>query len=563
MNWSRQKQITTMLFAGGIALLLILGVASIFVGLRQVADSRRLDELRNTYEISHGILQGLVDAETGVRGYIITADPGYLEPYYAGISHVAYLLRNAGDKNNALNLGRSPEGKSIIELIEEREAIMQHLIGVMHERGRAAAHTTLSEGAGKRAMDQVRTFFAELDEHVARETTTLSEAAQTNTKFLSVFFSGSMMLAVMLSIAQFTMFRREISRRGRSEIDLSLRHRQMALVSQLADSLHSSNSREESYGVIETFAHDILVGTAGALYVYNNSRDQLHRAATWGGAAEDINEHFGPDECWALRRGKIHTSSEASGHVQCQHVTMSPGVSFVCLPITARGQTSGLLCLEGRDGNIVSDEMIASARNFADQLSLALVNIELRERLQNMAIRDPLTELYNRRFMDEALSRELAIAQRKSSKLCIAMLDIDHFKRFNDTYGHPAGDEVLKQVGRYLITSLRRSDFVCRYGGEELMLVLPDCDLSEGREKAQGVCDGIRALVVTAGGSELPSVTVSIGVAAFPRNGATRIELVANADQALYQAKREGRDRVILATAEDGASGAEHRSAAD
>jgi diguanylate cyclase (GGDEF)-like protein len=187
------------------------------------------------------------------------------------------------------------------------------------------------------------------------------------------------------------------------------------------------------------------------------------------------------------------------------------------------------------------------ARNFVDQLSLALVNIELRERLQNMAIKDPLTELYNRRFLDEALARELLIAERKRAKVCVAMIDIDHFKKVNDTYGHPAGDAILKQVARYLVGMMRRSDIVCRYGGEEMLVVMPDCDLNEGAKKANALRDGIKALTLRSDGVEIPSITASIGVAVYPDHATDRVELVSAADQALYQAKRTGRDRVVLA----------------
>jgi diguanylate cyclase (GGDEF)-like protein len=223
------------------------------------------------------------------------------------------------------------------------------------------------------------------------------------------------------------------------------------------------------------------------------------------------------------------------------------------MPITGRGQTSGLLYLQSSDssGERAFDGIMMRTRSFADQLSLALVNIELRERLQNMAIKDPLTELYNRRFLDEALSRELLIAERKKTKVCVAMVDIDHFKKVNDTHGHPAGDVILKQVGRHLANAVRRSDIVCRYGGEEMLLVMPDCELDEGVRKASAIRESIKSMVLRSDGVELPSITVSIGVAIYPDNAQDRIELVSAADQALYKAKKSGRDRVVVAETTD------------
>lgn len=193
--------------------------------------------------------------------------------------------------------------------------------------------------------------------------------------------------------AQFLMFRREIVRRGRVEIDLQSRQKQIALISQLADSLHSSNSRDESYEVIQAFAGEILAGTSGCLYVYSYSRDQLNRAAQWGLDAVNPGQvdHFTPDECWGLRRGKTNVMSSVSGHVHCRHVRTETPLSYLCLPIAGRGQTSGLLYLQSSDprGEAAFAPVMMPARSFADQLSLALVNIELRERLQNMAIKDP------------------------------------------------------------------------------------------------------------------------------------------------------------------------------
>src|SRR5262249_41926829 len=140
-------------------------------------------------------------------------------------------------------------------------------------------------------------------------------------------------------------------------------------------------------------------------------------------------------------------------------------------------------------------------------------------------------------FLDEALQRELLVAERKRTKVCVALIDIDHFKKVNDTYGHPAGDAILKQVARHLLGTMRRSDIVCRYGGEELLLVMPDCELDEGVKKANAVREGIRIMTLRSDGIEIPSVTVSIGVAVFPEHARDRVDLVACADQALYRAK--------------------------
>jgi diguanylate cyclase (GGDEF)-like protein len=554
MDWHRRKQFITASFACGLAILLVLAAAAVLFGVRTEAMNRRLAELHRAQEQSHAILQALVDAETGVRGFIITADPNYLEPYYSGTERIRQLLPDASG-NLFLQEAKSPKGTSLPDLIQARERIMALLIEISREDGLEAARRELGEGAGKRVMDEIRETLGALNARLSTESAAISAGAQSSAVLLSSLLLVSLIIAVILSVVQFLLFRREIVRRGAVERDLEGRHQQIALISQRADSLHSSNSRAESYEIIKAFAGKILAGTSGCLYVYNNSRDQLACAAQWG--LDRINpglmDHFTPDERWALRRGKVNAMSTVEGDVHCGHVDTSTPFSYLCLPITGRGQTSGLLYLQLADpsGERAFSAVMMQARSFADQLSLALVNIELRERLQNMAIKDPLTELYNRRFLDEALSRELLVAERKKSKVCVALIDIDHFKNVNDTYGHPAGDAILKQVARHLLGAMRRSDIVCRYGGEELLLVMPDSDVEQCVRKAEAIRQGIKAMPLRADGIEIPSISVSIGVAMYPDHAEERIDLIACADQALYRAKKGGRDRVVVADAAD------------
>jgi diguanylate cyclase (GGDEF)-like protein/PAS domain S-box-containing protein len=168
--------------------------------------------------------------------------------------------------------------------------------------------------------------------------------------------------------------------------------------------------------------------------------------------------------------------------------------------------------------------------------------------LQEQAIRDPLTGLHNRRYLDETLPRELQRAERQGQPVGIIMLDIDHFKRFNDTYGHDAGDTVLRAVGAFLQQHTRGADIACRYGGEEFTLVLPGASLADARQRAEELRTRVQTLVVQHGGQALEKVTASLGVAIFRTHGTTADALVSTADQALYQAKRNGRNRVEVVT---------------
>ncbi len=167
--------------------------------------------------------------------------------------------------------------------------------------------------------------------------------------------------------------------------------------------------------------------------------------------------------------------------------------------------------------------------------------------LQEQAIRDPLTGLYNRRYLDEALPRELQRAERRKQPIGVIMIDVDHFKRFNDTYGHAAGDTLLRAVGTFLKSHTRGEDIICRYGGEEFILVLPGTLAEDACHRAEELRAGIQTLVAVHQGQTLDKVTASLGIAIFPMHGSNADALVRTADQALYQAKHSGRNQVVMA----------------
>jgi diguanylate cyclase (GGDEF)-like protein len=183
----------------------------------------------------------------------------------------------------------------------------------------------------------------------------------------------------------------------------------------------------------------------------------------------------------------------------------------------------------------------------AEHIALALANLKLREKLQNQSIRDSLTGLFNRRYMEESLEREMRRCDRKRQPLSIIMIDVDHFKRFNDTFGHNAGDAVLRELGHFLQRYVRGSDIACRYGGEEFILILPEASLSVTQQRAEQIKEGARQLNVECSGQQLGKITLSLGVACFPTHGLDGEAVIKAADTALYRAKQEGRDRVVLA----------------
>jgi diguanylate cyclase (GGDEF)-like protein/PAS domain S-box-containing protein len=180
-----------------------------------------------------------------------------------------------------------------------------------------------------------------------------------------------------------------------------------------------------------------------------------------------------------------------------------------------------------------------------DRLQTQLIEIGLlQSKLREQSIRDPLTNLFNRRYLEETLERELARAAREDYPVCVIMIDLDHFKRVNDTYGHEAGDEVLKALATTLAEQCRRGDFACRYGGEEFVVVMPNINTDTAYERAEKIRQSLNSLDVPYGHYHL-TTTVSIGIACYPINGDTRESVLRAADRAMYGAKEAGRDHIL------------------
>jgi diguanylate cyclase (GGDEF)-like protein len=219
----------------------------------------------------------------------------------------------------------------------------------------------------------------------------------------------------------------------------------------------------------------------------------------------------------------------------------------------AHGETLGILSPvtepNGSEGpqTSISEFNARLAVSVAEQAARSFANLKLREKLRYQSVRDPLTGLFNRRYLDESLERELPNAIRKNRSLGVIMLDVDRFKKFNDMFGHDAGDAVLRELGDFLAKFTRRGDLACRYGGEEFTLILPESSLEDTRRRAEELRISFQQLSIKHRDIVLGKVTLSLGVAALPDHGTTAADLLAAADGALLRAKVEGRDRVLIA----------------
>jgi len=317
------------------------------------------------------------------------------------------------------------------------------------------------------------------------------------------------------------------------------------LINRMLGLLASCVTVQEAYPIIARFAQELLPGWSGALFLLDPERRLVEAVSVWGAPLEG-ELVFSSQDCWAIRRGAAHVSSQ---DMVCRHLSGSPTGNYLCIPLNALGESLGVLHLQApsEPPERFADNLRNLAVIFSNHIALSLANLNLQETLSHQAIIDHLTGLFNRRYLGETLEREMRRSKRKDAPLALIMLDLDHFKRFNDTYGHEAGDNLLRALGIFLKNHIRQEDVPCRYGGEEFVLILPETTLAVALKRAEEIREKVPQLPVNQRGQLLESATVSLGVAIFPDHGATGEELLRAADDAMYQAKRGGRDRVVVA----------------
>jgi|GEM_PF-5382438 len=542
MSWTRGRNMTSWLFASGIGLLFVLAVAALVIGLKTLQSNEEAVDRRKISLGLETVFLSLVAAQNSVRGYIVTNNPNFLAPYHAELEKIRILQR---DFDEYWILSKE-ELDTLKTQIAEHQKVLDSQIALTNSAGAKAA-IMLVNGAGDRVR-QIQISVRDLLVKVTKESDFIQSRWKSKSVALLPFIIISLLVSACLSLAQFILFRREISLQQTAEAALQAQRQSIEISSRFSETLQAAKSRDECYEIIQSYGDTIFQGNGGVLYVYNNSRDQLELATRWGGKEDDpVVEHFGPDECWALRRGRLYTGSEVEGQTDCGHHLNDHPRNYICLPITACGQTSGLLYLftENSEHGVL-DTLTEQAIMFTDHLSLALMNLQLSESLRNQAIRDSLTGLFNRRILDEILIREFALADRNKYHISFMMLDIDHFKKFNDTHGHGFGDQVIKKVADLLSSKARQTDTVCRYGGEEFLVIFANCDLEHAAIKAEKIRLAVKALKLGDTGHDAVSISISIGIACYPDSADNKEAVIKLADEALYRAKRNGRDQVCV-----------------
>ena len=325
--------------------------------------------------------------------------------------------------------------------------------------------------------------------------------------------------------------------------ELEHRNTEINLLGQMGDLLQCCNTTREAHAAFQSFGKQLFPKDAGALFVFGTPPSTLEAAALWG-ASPPAEQIISADECWAIRRGRVHGRAEVESGLRCKHVP-DGDQAYVCIPMMAHGACLGMVHLKLAHAN--AEHWDAHQRlglEVAEHLGLALAKLKLQEDLKQQSIRDPLTGLYNRRHLEETLAREVQRSHRQGHPLGVLMVDLDHFKQVNDRFGHETGDTVLRELGKVFGRQIRATDTACRFGGEEFTILLPEASSDTAWKRAEQIRVAAKEIQVRLGQTTLEPVTLSIGIAMFPRDGMTPEELLQAADKALYRAKTEGRDRV-------------------
>ncbi len=394
-------------------------------------------------------------------------------------------------------------------------------------------------------------------------------ATASATRMLTV---AATLLSIVFLVAAFLVIRRthvrqieqqQTLRQGNVQLQAALEKSQrlsdnMQQLARFGELLQTCRTVDEIREGVQHALGALLPGLGGRLALFNPSQNLLAIGAHWGQHGLIAESVFPPEDCLALRRGQAYPPAAGSEGFVCKHVQWPnpdfPDSNYLCIPLAAQGEVIGVLTLDAMRAIDPHERRLAIAAS--EQLALALANMRLQDTLRTQSIRDPLTGLFNRRYLEVSFERELLRATRRKLPLAVLMLDIDHFKRFNDSHGHDAGDALLAHFAEVLKRTTRKEDIACRYGGEEFTVVLQEADETIAQQRAEHLRIATAEMSVTHRHMQLEHVTVSIGYAVFPRDGNTPEDLLRRADVALYAAKKAGRNRVVSALDDSGVASA-------
>lgn len=516
--------------------------------------ARRLNESRDWLEHSQLVisdlqqeLQRLNRIEPNIQLYLFTHDEENLRNAQSSVvalySTALHLQQVVSDNRSQLLRAQQLERQS------------NALVGTL------TTFTTNSQFPAREVLScrETLTIMEATERELLAQRTDVAKQSASRSLAISVSFT---VLSLVVVLVLFGLLLRDALHRRRYEERLSEANEKLAgtiralerqakesdLLTAARDELQLCMNADQAQHSMARYLAQLLPGTTGAVCLINESRQMVEVDATWNGETALV-DGFAPDTCCGLRSGRMRWRKAGQSEVHCTHFSAKSPENYICLPLVAHGEAIGMVYVECISSGIAAmvDANLRALQQMVELASIRIAGLNLRTILEHQSIRDSLTNLFNRRFMEIALDRELRRAVRHEKALAVLMLDLDHFKLLNDTYGHEAGDVVLREIAGVMRQAVRSEDTVCRYGGEEFVAILPELGPEEALSRAESIRHLVSELRIYHRGESLREVTISIGVAVYPYNGESPEQLLSLADRALYEAKHLGRNRVVLA----------------
>lgn len=572
-----------------VALTLASGIAMLMASSADNAERRAVEQRQAFDQLSEEVESGAWELSDLARLYIIQKNQDVLQEYRqqaqatAAIEHRLEKLKDNGATAEELALLR--EGLQIAdELQDEQQTALAQVARGEEKAAVSLLYGTAYEQELERVQTQLDHFRLMLEGRVnktiaeatekSRIWRTLSEIMVGLTALMFLFVLGFILKRRVLypvvrlsdvvqrlasqdyavETPQFTqideigdmaqairIFRENGLARQRLEQERDADWAVRELLARMTQRLQGCESFEDVIKVAELFAPNIAPEIPGRLYILDTDPWQMRCVAQWLSPPLEADV-FHPDNCWAVRRGLSHPPVNGEPDIACYHLSESQAQRSLCVPLIAQGEAIGLLSFS----NVTSATAPSRAylELMAEALGLALANQRLRNALLEKALFDSLTGLRNRHHLDDALHTQMSLAVRNGTPLNCLMIDIDHFKAINDSYGHEAGDLVIKNVAAIIQRAVRDIGMAFRYGGEEFLVLLGGTDEEAAMACATDIYHSVQLLTLRYGLAEIGQVDVSIGIASYPQHTQSD-SLLRAADAALYRAKELGRSRIV------------------
>ena len=488
-----------------------------------------------------GVEDGLQDAREAALHYVLTPEQEDLVTFDAAVAQTWTRLDRIA--------GLTKSDKNYSQKIEELRGYIRAELRQLSDNMRTTKtllifHSKEADFNRDRTRDAIQKFKDDEEALLSQRNEATKARAHTlesSVTWRILGFSVLMAVLFLLAIRESKKLRiaEQTALNAQTKLEGSLQQLQSEtesgrLLNDLQANLQICINPPEAYEVLGGYAQKFIPDSAGAVFAIDSSRNLMGVMASWGDSLSPTQHILSPEDCCAMRGSRLHLRMEASHGLACRHFAGSIPDSYLCLPLAALGETLGILHISVPNSDVFTPQRLALIQQSGEYAALRLANLRLREKLHDQSIRDPLTGLYNRRFLEAALEQELHRSGRHHTGLGVIMADIDKFKSFNDSFGHNAGDIVLKEIGALFRRSVRTEDIVCRYGGEEFLIVLPDTTLESVRERTEVMRDAIEKLELQHAGHALGKITASFGIS-FSQDGVLTPDILLRyADEALY-----------------------------